>query len=83
MLITLQYPIHQNVYNDIGSAKPFNCPAGLSGLAGAACCDGALQYEASKTIDMAKQEPDFNKHNTRNLAKVTKMHKNLNSTKVY
>ncbi|CAO4384036.1 unnamed protein product [Caenorhabditis nigoni] len=64
------YPIHQNVYNDIGSAKPFNCPAGLSGLSGMACCDGGLQFEANKVIDQAKQAPDFDKHNTRNLAKL-------------
>uniref|UniRef100_A0A1I7T5R0 HintN domain-containing protein n=1 Tax=Caenorhabditis tropicalis TaxID=1561998 RepID=A0A1I7T5R0_9PELO len=64
------YPIHQNVYNDIGSAKPFNCPADLSGLAGMACCDGGLQFEANKVIDQAKQAPDFDKHNTRNLAKL-------------
>lgn len=64
------YPIHQSVYNDIGSAKPFNCPADLSGLAGMACCDGGLQFEANKVIDQAKQAPDFDKHNTRNLAKL-------------
>uniref|UniRef100_A0A8R1HZB1 HintN domain-containing protein n=2 Tax=Caenorhabditis japonica TaxID=281687 RepID=A0A8R1HZB1_CAEJA len=64
------YPIHQNVYNDIGSAKPFNCPADLTGLAGMACCDGGLQYEANKVIDQAKQEIDFDKHDTRKLAKL-------------
>lgn len=58
------------MYNDIGSAKPFNCPADLSGLSGMACCDGGLQFEANKVIDQAKQEPDFDKHNTRNLAKL-------------
>ncbi|CAB3399949.1 unnamed protein product [Caenorhabditis bovis] len=64
------YPIHSSPYNDIGSAKPFHCPAELSGLDGIACCDGGLQYEANKVIDQAKQAPDFDKHNTRNLAKL-------------
>ncbi|CAI5455487.1 unnamed protein product [Caenorhabditis angaria] len=64
------YPPHTPSYNDIGSAKPFNCPAGLGGLSGLACCDGGLQFEANKVIDQAKQSPNFDKHNTRDLAKL-------------
>ena len=39
-------------------------------FSGLACCNGGLAYEANKAIDEERLKPDFDKYNTKNLAKV-------------
>uniref|UniRef100_A0A0K0DRR5 Ground-like domain-containing protein n=1 Tax=Angiostrongylus cantonensis TaxID=6313 RepID=A0A0K0DRR5_ANGCA len=46
-----QYPIHSDIYDDSGPAILLDCPAELTALQGALCCDGTLQYEINRVID--------------------------------
>ncbi|PAV78078.1 hypothetical protein WR25_09273 [Diploscapter pachys] len=68
-LIKGTYPLHYDQPVDLGEAKPFNCPRDLSKLDGLACCNGGLAYEANKAIDEERLKPDFDKYDTKNLAK--------------
>ncbi|PAV77179.1 hypothetical protein WR25_20735 [Diploscapter pachys] len=69
----ITYPLHWPVEVDMGEAKPRNCPPYLEELDGTVCCDGTIQYDMYKIVDVEKQKEGFNRHQTQYMATVKEL----------